>query len=121
MSARGGGVKALTEGLAHSLRERTGERVTAHLLIPGFTHTGMTAARSPKKPAGAWTPEQMVDLMMARLDAGDFHILCPDNETTAEQDGRRIAWATGDLLENRPALSRWHPDWRDAFVRHMAG
>ncbi|WP_241557134.1 SDR family NAD(P)-dependent oxidoreductase [Croceibacterium ferulae] len=28
------GVKALTEGLAHSLRERTGGRVTAHLLIP---------------------------------------------------------------------------------------
>ena len=35
-------VKALTEGLAHTLLEKTGERVTAHLLIPGFTFTGMT-------------------------------------------------------------------------------
>ena len=35
-------VKALTEGLAHTLRQKTGDRVTAHLLIPGFTFTGMT-------------------------------------------------------------------------------
>jgi NAD(P)-dependent dehydrogenase (short-subunit alcohol dehydrogenase family) len=34
------GVKALTEGLAHTLLEQTGERITAHLLIPGFTLRG---------------------------------------------------------------------------------
>ena len=33
------GVKALTEGLAHTLRQATGDLVTAHLLIPGFTYT----------------------------------------------------------------------------------
>lgn len=114
------GVKALTEGLAHSLREKVGDRITAHLLIPGYTFTGMTA-RSPEKPAGAWTAGQVVELMLARLAAGDFYILCPDNETTPEQDAKRIAWAAGDLIENRPALSRWHPDWADAFARHMAG
>ena len=43
----------------------------------------------------------------------------PDNETTPEQDARRIAWAAGDLIENRPALSRWHPEWRDAFAQFM--
>jgi NAD(P)-dependent dehydrogenase (short-subunit alcohol dehydrogenase family) len=113
------GVKALTEGLAHSLRERTGDRVSAHLLIPGFTWTGMTASRLSEKPAAAWTPEQVVALMMERLARGDFYILCPDNETTPEQDAKRIAWAAGDLVENRPALSRWHPAWKDAFVRFM--
>ncbi len=113
------GVKALTEGLAHTLRERAGARVTAHLLIPGFTYTGITAGRLPERPPGAWTPEQVVALMLERLAAGDFYILCPDNETTAAQDAKRIAWAAGDLIENRPALSRWHPDWRDAFARHM--
>ena len=113
------GVKALTEGLAHSLREWAGDRVTAHLLIPGYTFTGMTA-RSADKPAGAWTGEQVVALMLDRLAAGDFYILCPDNETTPEQDAKRIAWAAGDLIENRPALSRWHPDYADAFTRHMA-
>jgi len=113
------GVKALTEGLAHSLLERTGERVSAHLLVPGFTWTGMTAGRLAEKPAAAWTPEQVVALMMERLARGDFYIVCPDNETTPEQDARRIAWAAGDLVENRPALSRWHPAWKDAFARFM--
>lgn len=113
------GVKSLTEGLAHSLRERTGSRVTAHLLVPGFTWTGMTAVGLAEKPIGAWTPEQVVALMMDRVAAGDFYILCPDNETTFEQDAKRIAWAAGDLIENRPALSRWHPEWQDAFARFM--
>ena len=113
------GVKALTEGLAHTLRERAGDLVTAHLLIPGFTWTGMTKPPRPDKPAGAWTPEQVVALMLDRLEAGDFYIPCPDNETTPEQDRKRIAWGTGDLLENRPALSRWHPDWRETFARYM--
>lgn len=113
------GVKALTEGLAYTLRERTGDRVSAHLLIPGFTWTGMTARRIAEKPAAAWTPEQVVALMMERVAAGDFYILCPDNETTSEQDAKRVAWAAGDLIENRPALSRWHPDWQDAFARFM--
>ncbi|MGI4878929.1 MAG: SDR family NAD(P)-dependent oxidoreductase [Janthinobacterium lividum] len=113
------GVKALTEGLAHSLRERTGERVSAHLLIPGFTYTGMTTRRLPEKPPAAWTPEQVVALMLERLSAGDFYILCPDNETTIDQDRKRIAWAADDIVENRPALSRWHPDWKDRFARFM--
>ncbi len=115
------GVKALTEGLAHSLRQQTGERVTAHLLIPGFTYTGMTARRLPEAPPAAWTPDQVVDFMLERLEAGDFYILCPDNETTRAQDEKRIAWAAGDLIENRPALSRWHPDWAEAFGNWMAG
>ena len=114
------GVKALTEGLAHTLRTRCGDRVSAHLLVPGFTFTGMTRPGSTEKPAGAWTPEQVVALMLERLAAGDFYIVCPDNETTSEQDAKRIAWAAGDVTENRPALSRWHPDWKDAFAAYVA-
>lgn len=113
------GVKALSEGLAHSLREKTGGRITAHLLIPGFTYTGMTA-RATEQPAGAWSPGQVIDFMLAGIAAGDFYIRCPDNETTPDQDRKRILWAAGDLVEGRPALSRWHPDWREAFARHMS-
>lgn len=113
------GVKALTEGLAHSLRERTAGRISAHLLIPGFTHTGMTAGRPTIKPPAAWTAQQVVDFMMQGIAAGDFYILCPDNETSTEQDRRRIRWAADDIAENRPALSRWHPDWQEAFARYM--
>ena len=114
-------VKAATEALSHELRAH-GPRITAHLLIPGFVYTGLAKARGvAEKPAGAWTPEETIDLMMARMARGDFYILCPDNETTPDQDRRRIAWAIGDVVENRPALSRWHPDYADAFQRHMEG
>jgi NAD(P)-dependent dehydrogenase (short-subunit alcohol dehydrogenase family) len=114
------GVKALTEGLAYTLRQETGARITAHLLIPGFTYTGMTAARLGEQPPGAWSAAQVVDFMLAGIAAGDFYLLCPDNETTPEQDGKRILWAANDIVENRPALSRWHPDWQAAFARYMA-
>jgi NAD(P)-dependent dehydrogenase (short-subunit alcohol dehydrogenase family) len=114
-------VKALTEGLAHTLRNRPGCKVSAHLLIPGFTYTGLTAQRFTEKPPGAWTPEQVVDRMLAGIAADEFYILCQDNETTRAQDHSRILWAAHDILESRPALSRWHPDWKDAFERFMAG
>jgi NAD(P)-dependent dehydrogenase (short-subunit alcohol dehydrogenase family) len=112
------GVKALTEGLAHSLREQVGARITAHLLVPGFTFTGMSSAT--EKPAASWSSEQVVDFMMERLAAGDFYILCPDNDVTRETDNKRMAWAMGDMIENRPALSRWHPDWAERFAAYMA-
>ena len=111
-------VKSLTEGLAHSLREATGGRVSAHLLIPGYTFTGMTAAT--EKPAGAWSADQVVDFLLERIAADDFYILCPDNEVSHAVDAGRMAWAMGDIIENRPALSRWHPDFKEAFAAFMA-
>ena len=114
------GVKVLAEALAHDLRGREGCRTSAHLLIPGFVYTGLTRARGvAEKPAGAWTPDETVAFMLERLAQGDFYILCPDNETSPEQDRARIAWAAGDIIENRPALSRWHPDYAEAFKAHM--
>ena len=109
------GVKVFAEALAHELRETPGHRLTAHLLIPGFVWTGLTARGRAEKPAGAWTAEQTVDFMLERLEAGDFYILCPDNEVTRATDERRILWAAGDIAENRPPLSRWHPDYGEAF------
>lgn len=113
------GVKAATEALAHEFRE-SGAPVSAHLFIPGFVYTGLAKARGmTERPQGAWTPEETVAFLLERLAAGDFYILCPDNETTRAQDERRIAWAAGDIIENRPALSRWHPDWRDRFASFL--
>jgi short-subunit dehydrogenase len=109
------GVKAFTEALQHELRNIEGCRVSAHLLIPGFVFTPLTANGRTEKPAGAWTPEQTVDFMIERLEAGDFYILCPDNDVSRALDERRIAWAAGDIIENRPPLSRWHPDFAEAF------
>ena len=108
------GVKVLTEQLAHELRNVEGCRVTAHLLVPGYTFTGLTA-RTAEKPDAAWTAEQVAEFLQAGLRRGDFYILCPDNAVTREMDNRRIQWAADDLIENRPALSRWHPDYEKAF------
>lgn len=114
------GVKAFTEALQHELRNTADCKVTAHLLIPGFVFTGLTAGARTEKPAGAWTPEQTVDFMIEQLRAGTFYILCPDGETSRALDERRMAWAIGDIIENRPPLSRWHPDWADAFKKSVA-
>ena len=110
------GLKAFTEALQHELRNAAGNRISAHLLIPGFVFTGLTARGRTEKPAGAWTAEQTVDFMIERIDAGDFYILCPDNDVPRHLDERRILWAAGDIVENRPALSRWHPDYAEAFA-----
>ena len=110
-------VKALTEALAYELRQKTGCRTTGHLLIPGFTHTGITGRA--EKPPAAWTAQQVVDFMLERLAHGDFYILCPDNDVDRRTDEKRMAWAMGDIIENRPALSRWHPDYKAAFEAYM--
>lgn len=109
------GVKAYTEALQHELRNTGDARITAHLLIPGFVFTPLTAHGRQQKPPGAWTAQQTVDFMLERLAAGDFYILCPDNDVPRSLDERRILWAAGDIVENRPPLSRWHPDHAKAF------
>ena len=107
-----------TESLAHALRVACGARISAHLLIPGFTYTGMTGAAD--KPASAWTAEQVVEFLLERLAAGDFYVLCPDNAVDRATDERRMRWAMDDIILNRPALSRWHPDFEAEFARYMA-
>ncbi len=109
------GVKVFTEALQHELRNTEGAKISAHLLIPGFVFTGLTKGERTEKPAGAWTPEQTVDFMMESLKRGDFYILCPDNDVARPVDERRMLWAAGDIVENRPPLSRWHPDYADQF------
>jgi NAD(P)-dependent dehydrogenase (short-subunit alcohol dehydrogenase family) len=128
------GVKVLTESLQHQLRNAPGSKLTAHLLIPGWTDTAINrkAARdrarlsgdaqaelsaAAPRPAGAWTSDQVIDYMLAGIASGDFYILCPDNDVTAELDRKRIAWAAGDLIEGRPPLSRWHPDYAAQFKK----
>ncbi|HXN67064.1 MAG TPA: SDR family NAD(P)-dependent oxidoreductase [Bradyrhizobium sp.] len=115
------GVKAFTEALQHELRNAAGGKISAHLFIPGFVFTGLTAHGRTEKPAAAWTPEQTVDFMIERVEAGDFYILCPDNDVPRRLDERRILWAAGDIVENRPALSRWHPDYAAAFAAFVKG
>jgi NAD(P)-dependent dehydrogenase (short-subunit alcohol dehydrogenase family) len=105
-------VKSLTEGLQHELRNVPGCRVSAHLLVPGWT-----ANSQRKAQPGAWLPEQVIERLLEALARGDFYIVCPDNEVTEAMDRKRIQWGALDVTENRPPLSRWHPDFKDAFEK----
>jgi phenylpropionate dioxygenase-like ring-hydroxylating dioxygenase large terminal subunit len=57
--------------------------------------------------------------MLESMARGDFYILCPDNDVPRATDEKRIAWAAEDIICNRPALSRWHPDNADGFDAFM--
>jgi hypothetical protein len=96
---------------APTIRSRGAKRFTA------VTFTGITGRA--EKPADAWSAEQVADFMIDAMGKGDFYILCPDNAVTREMDEKRVQWAAEDLIKNRPALSRWHPDYKDAFQRFM--
>jgi NAD(P)-dependent dehydrogenase (short-subunit alcohol dehydrogenase family) len=113
------GVLAYTESIAHALRQIEGCKLTAHLLVPGFVYTPMVSRFIPEKPPFAWTAAQTVDFVLPCLDRGDFYILCPDNEATRAIDEKRVQWNADDIIKNRPALSRWHPEYKDAFDKHM--
>ncbi len=111
-------LRNFTESLAHALRGAAGGVVSAHLLIPGFTFTGMSGGG--EKPAAAWTSEQVVDFLLESLSRGDFYVLCPDNAVPRVLDERRMQWSIDDIIKNRPALSRWHPDFEAAFATYVS-
>lgn len=113
-------VKVLTEQLAHELREAS-VPIDVHLFVPGFTYTGMIARVMAEKPEGAWTSEETVSYLFDKIAAGSFYVLCPDNMVTEKTDTRRVLWSAGDIAEDRPALSRWHPDWQEAFSKFEKG
>lgn len=115
------GVLTYTEAVAHAFRNLEGCQIQAHLLVPGFVYSNMIASFLPEKPAGAFTSEETIDFMLSALAAGDFYIICPDNETDRATDEKRMQWTADDVIKNRPALSRWHPDYEDAFAAFMKG
>jgi NAD(P)-dependent dehydrogenase (short-subunit alcohol dehydrogenase family) len=113
------GVKTLTEQLSYALSLEA-PQVSVHLLVPGFTFTGIGGnTTGQEKPPGAWSSEQVIDFLLDGLGRDDFYILCPDNMVTREMDERRMQWAADDLIKNRPALSRWRSEFKDAFDAFM--
>lgn len=109
------GVRVFTEALQHTLRNTPNCQIEARLFLPGFVYTRLTAHGRTEKPEAAWTPQQAVDFLFQAVDRGDFYILCPDNEVDRQLDEKRILWSAGDIAENRPPLSRWHPDYAGPF------
>lgn len=120
-SASKAALKVMTEQLAHELRT-SGRSVSAHLLVPGFTHTPMNfpdGETSSSRAKAAWHPEQVIDCMISGIEQGDFYLWCLDNETSLAADHAKIVWHYQDILKNRPALSRWHPDYTEQFQQFL--
>lgn len=132
-------LKAYAEGLEHELRSEEGCKLSAGLLVPGWTNTSLmlkskraeAAAKGEEfdvdkvffhegKPAsGAWMSSQVVDFMMEELSKGRFYMICPDNDVTREVDNFRMTWTMQDITEDRPPLSRWHPEYKDKFTAYV--
>ena len=114
------GVKVLTEGLAHALRNVAGCRVTAHLLVPGSTFTGMTA-RGRDREAARRLDAGAGRRLHARSDGdGRFlHHLPRQRRDPRHRQPRESCGRPRTSSDNRPALSRWHPDYKDEFAAFM--
>ncbi|PTB38758.1 uncharacterized protein TrAFT101_006785 [Trichoderma asperellum] len=111
-------VKTLAEHLSWDLRET---KTSVHLLVPGWTFTGMTGGGQIKeKPAGAWAPEQVADFLYKKMEQDKFYVICPDNETTEATDKKRMLWSTGDIIKERPPLTRWRPEWKEEATETIA-
>ncbi|KAH6609791.1 hypothetical protein Trco_003137 [Trichoderma cornu-damae] len=111
-------VKTLAEHLSWDLRET---KTSVHLLVPGWTFTGLTGGGQTKeKPAGAWAPNQVADFLYKKMEEDKFYVICPDNETTEETDKKRMLWSVGDIIKERPPLTRWRPEWKEEAAETMA-
>ena len=81
--------------------------------------SGGKANEGGEKPAGAWTPEQVAEYLEGKMAEGKFYVICPDNDVDTETDKRRMLWAVGDIVYERPPLSRWREDWKEKAVEGM--
>ncbi|MCJ1388907.1 hypothetical protein MMC18_001758 [Xylographa bjoerkii] len=110
-------LKTLAEHLSYDLRATA---TSVHLLIPGWTYTSLTGGTHAKeKPAGAWAPEQVAEYLETKMGEGVFYVLCPDNDVSVDTDRRRMLWAVGDVVQERPPLSRWREEWKNKAVEGM--
>jgi short-subunit dehydrogenase len=114
-------VKTIAEHLSFDLA-KSSPRTSVHLLVPGWTFTGLTAARGvTEKPAGAWAPEQVADYLYQKMSEGKFYAICPDNDVDWETDRKRMTWTMGDIVYERQPQSRWREDYKEEATRTMAG
>jgi len=125
-------VKTLAEHLSYDLRDA--KQIGVHLLVPGWTYTGLTGSGSPfsvsangevevagleKQPKGAWSGQQVVDYLEGKMGEGKFYVVCPDGDVTEEMDRKRMAWGAGDVVEGREPLSRWREGYKGKFEEFM--
>lgn len=84
-------VKTIAEHLDFDLA-KSSPSTSVHLLVPGWTFTGLTRGNRTEKPDGAWAPEQVADLLYKKMNEGKFYVICPDNDVDWETDRKRMMW-----------------------------
>jgi NAD(P)-dependent dehydrogenase (short-subunit alcohol dehydrogenase family) len=135
-------LKVYTEGLEHELmaaRTSSDGKLRAVLLVPGWVNTSIALKSKRAKAAAigetydddqaffhegkphsdAWMPSQVVDFMRQEIDKGRFYVFCPDNDVDRETDNLRMTWTMQDITQDRPPLSRWHPDYKEKFNEYL--
>lgn len=113
------GIVAYTEAISHAFLIEENCKLKSSLLIPAFVYTPMISAFISEKPDFAATAEETIDYFFKALKRDEFYVLCPDNETNRKIDEKRIQWSVDDIIKSRPAMSRWHPDFKDEFENYM--
>ncbi|KAF2649782.1 NAD(P)-binding protein [Lophiostoma macrostomum CBS 122681] len=113
-------VKSLAEHLSFDLKDT---KTTVHLLVPGWTFTGLsgnTPGAEKEKPSGAWSASQVAELMYQKIQDNKFYIICPDNDVNEITDKKRMLWSVGDVVNERPPLTRWRPEWKEDAEKWMS-
>lgn len=114
-------IKTIAEHLNFDLT-KSAPSTSVHLLVPGWTFTGLTAARGvTEKPAGAWAPEQVAEYLYKKMSDGRFYVICPDNDVDWETDRKRMTWTMGDIVYERQPQSRWRDEYKDEANKTMEG
>jgi NAD(P)-dependent dehydrogenase (short-subunit alcohol dehydrogenase family) len=114
-------LKAITEHLSFDLA-KSSPSTSVHLLVPGWTFTGLTGGGSTKtKPDGAWSAEQVADFLYKKMGEGKFYVMCPDNDVDWETDRKRMTWTMGDVVYERQPQSRWREEFKDEAMKTMDG
>lgn len=113
-------VKTVAEHLSYDLA-KSSPKTSVHLLVPGWTWTGLTGAGGSKaKPDGAWSAEQVADLLYTKMTDNKFYVMCPDNDVDWETDRKRMMWTMGDIVYERLPQSRWREEFAEESKATMA-
>lgn len=58
--------------------------------------------------------------MYSKMKDNKFYIICPDDQVTEETDKKRMLWSVGDIINGRPPLTRWRPEYKEEAEKWMA-
>lgn len=58
--------------------------------------------------------------MEQKIADDKFYIICPDNDVSEETDKKRMLWTVGDIVNERPPLTRWRDEYKKEAEEWMA-